>query len=68
MFDRALFVSLVLICAAATVASKAALNVPLPRMLDLYLMPSTLSLALLAIVAVLIGDIVQTTHWGDRDR
>jgi uncharacterized Tic20 family protein len=59
MFDRALFVSIVLICAASTVASKAALNVPLPRLIDLYLMPSTLSLALLAIVAVIIGEIAR---------
>lgn len=57
MVDRVLFVTIVSICAAATVASTAALNVPLPRVLDLYLLPGTFSFALLANVAVLIAEV-----------
>jgi len=53
MVDRALFVTIVSICAALAVQ----VTVPLPRMLDLYLLPGTFSFALLATVAVLIAEV-----------
>ena len=53
MVDRALFITIVSICAALVVQ----VTVPLPRVLDLYLLPGTFSAALLATVAVLIAEV-----------